>query len=283
MCKRSSSVVHPLSGSQSSGLDDLSSDIQHSNLRELKPSPSLKRIKSGQEKSSATFMVDPTMDQPDEECNSHAWTSNQYRCKPPSEFPLASPCLGILHHLLGFDRHALTRTCLIRLRLVDGAPEDPADQLPCALQVSRHAKTTHVAFHDQGNDISMGMTTARAWVIALNCIGPRPSRSGYIPKQPDSSTTLCGANGFKHDRPENVEETENSSSHSESTEEGNPFFNNMSSYKNQISDLTIFKYCLGGNADRCLLLKEIASFASEQELEDFAQMVALYSGCSHHR
>lgn len=77
MCKRSSSVVHPLSGSQSSGLDDLSSDIQHSNLRELKPSPSLKRIKSGQEKSSATFMVDPTMDQPDEECNSHAWTSNQ--------------------------------------------------------------------------------------------------------------------------------------------------------------------------------------------------------------
>lgn len=84
-------------------------------------------------------------------------------------------------------------------------------------------------------------------------------------------------------RPENVEETENSSSHSESTEEGNPFFNNMSSYKNQISDLTIFKYCLGGNAERCLLLKEIASFASEQELEDFAQMVSLYSGCSHHR
>lgn len=172
MCKRSSSVVHPLSGSQSSGLDDLSSDIQHSNLRELKPSPSLKRIKSGQEKSSATFMVDPTMDQPDEECNSHAWTSNQ-----------------------------VNNVC---------------------------------------------------------------------------QTHLEG-------RQENVEETENSSSHSESTEEGNPFFNNMSSYKNQISDLTIFKYCLGGNADRCLLLKEIASFASEQELEDFAQMVALYSGCSHHR
>ena len=77
MCKRSSSIVHPLSGSQSSGLDDLSSNLQHSSLCELKSSPSLKRIKSGQEKSPATFMVDPTMDQPDEECNSHAWTSNQ--------------------------------------------------------------------------------------------------------------------------------------------------------------------------------------------------------------
>lgn len=84
-------------------------------------------------------------------------------------------------------------------------------------------------------------------------------------------------------RSENVEETENSSSHSESTEERNPLFNSISSNNIQISDLTIFKYCLGGITEKRLLLKEIASFASEQELEDFAQMVALYSGCSHHR
>lgn len=84
MCKRSSSVVHPLSGSQSSGLDDLSSDLQHSNLCELKSSPSFKRIKSGQEKSSATFMLDPIMNQPDEECNSHAWTSTQVNSVPCS-------------------------------------------------------------------------------------------------------------------------------------------------------------------------------------------------------
>ncbi|XLT01733.1 hypothetical protein HN51_051084, partial [Arachis hypogaea] len=34
----------------------------------------------------------------------------KYRCGPPPEFPLASPRSGIVHHLSGPDRHALTRT-----------------------------------------------------------------------------------------------------------------------------------------------------------------------------
>ncbi|CAN7092928.1 unnamed protein product, partial [Brassica rapa subsp. narinosa] len=59
----------------------------------------------------------------------------QYRCGPPPEFPLASPRSGIVHHLLGPDRHAHTRTLLRRSRSVGCAPvRDPANQLPCALR-----------------------------------------------------------------------------------------------------------------------------------------------------
>ncbi|KAK8474068.1 hypothetical protein V6N13_056057 [Hibiscus sabdariffa] len=47
---------------------------------------------------------------------------SQYRCGPPPEFPLASPRSGIVHHLSGPDRHALTRTLLRRSRSVGGAP-----------------------------------------------------------------------------------------------------------------------------------------------------------------
>ncbi|KAK7288583.1 hypothetical protein RIF29_02048 [Crotalaria pallida] len=36
--------------------------------------------------------------------------ARQYRCGPPPEFPLASPRSGIVHHLSGPDRYALTRT-----------------------------------------------------------------------------------------------------------------------------------------------------------------------------
>ncbi|CAN6973014.1 unnamed protein product [Brassica rapa subsp. trilocularis] len=62
--------------------------------------------------------------------------ARQYRCGPPPEFPLASPCSGIVHHLSGPDRHAHTRTLLRRSRSVGCAPvRDPANQLPCALRV----------------------------------------------------------------------------------------------------------------------------------------------------
>uniref|UniRef100_A0A6N2K2Z3 Senescence-associated protein n=1 Tax=Salix viminalis TaxID=40686 RepID=A0A6N2K2Z3_SALVM len=47
--------------------------------------------------------------------------ARQYRCEPPPEFPLASPRSGIVHHLSGPDRHALTRTLLRRSRSVGGA------------------------------------------------------------------------------------------------------------------------------------------------------------------
>ena len=35
--------------------------------------------------------------------------ARQYRYEPPPEFPLASPCSGIDHHLSGPNRYALTQ------------------------------------------------------------------------------------------------------------------------------------------------------------------------------
>ncbi|XLR38311.1 hypothetical protein S83_022971, partial [Arachis hypogaea] len=45
----------------------------------------------------------------------------KYRCGPPPEFPLASPRSGIVHHLSGPNRHALTRTLHRRSGSVGGA------------------------------------------------------------------------------------------------------------------------------------------------------------------
>ncbi|GAV78685.1 hypothetical protein CFOL_v3_22150 [Cephalotus follicularis] len=84
-------------------------------------------------------------------------------------------------------------------------------------------------------------------------------------------------------RPQNVEESDNSSSDSENTEGRDSASRSMSSSRNSVSDLSIFSYCLGGLAERSLLLKEIATSASDQQLLEFAQQVSLYSGCSHHR
>ena len=38
--------------------------------------------------------------------------ARQYRYEPPSEFPLTSPCTGIVHHLSGPNRYAHTQTSL---------------------------------------------------------------------------------------------------------------------------------------------------------------------------
>ena len=35
--------------------------------------------------------------------------ARQYRYEPPPEFPLASPCSGIVHHLSGPNKYALTQ------------------------------------------------------------------------------------------------------------------------------------------------------------------------------
>lgn len=69
---------------------------------------------------------------------------------------------------------------------------------------------------------------------------------------------------------------------SESTRGGNSYYKNLGA-GNSISDLAIFKYCLGGSTERTLLLKDITSSASNEEILEFADQVSLYSGCSHHR
>lgn len=75
--KRSTSAIHPLHLSQSSGMDEGSLEIQPNSVCEARPSSSSKRVRSGHGKISAAFKIDPTLEQPDEECNSHAWTANQ--------------------------------------------------------------------------------------------------------------------------------------------------------------------------------------------------------------
>ena len=42
----------------------------------------------------------------------------------------------------------------------------------------KHAETARAAHHDRGNDVSTGMTTARAWAAAAIRIGPRPESIG---------------------------------------------------------------------------------------------------------
>lgn len=79
---------------------------------------------------------------------------------------------------------------------------------------------------------------------------------------------------------ENLEEVEISPSDSESTGARNSSFK---SNGNSVSDLTIFKYCLGSLTERSLLLKEIATSFSDEEILEFAHQVSIYSGCSHHR
>ncbi|KAK4439081.1 SH2 domain-containing protein A [Sesamum alatum] len=82
-------------------------------------------------------------------------------------------------------------------------------------------------------------------------------------------------------RPENQYGTENISSASRNSQATNSD-PKMPSVSSPISDLIIFKYCLGGPAERSQLLKEIALSASEEQLTNFAKQVSLFSGCSHH-
>ncbi|KAJ9183056.1 hypothetical protein P3X46_006972 [Hevea brasiliensis] len=154
--KRPTSASYSLNGS---------TEFKHNSVHEIKPSPSSKRVKLGQEN---TFAVE----RQDEECNSHAWTANQVENALRSKF--------------------------------EGSSENP-------------------------------------------------------------------------------EEIGNSTFDSESNEERDSDFKVVSSSGYSISDLTVFKYCLGGLTDRALLLKEVATSASEEDLLRFANEVSLYSGCSHHR
>ena len=45
-------------------------------------------------------------------------------------------------------------------------------------QVPRHAVTARAASHDRGDDVSAGISTARAWAAAAIRVGPRPESIG---------------------------------------------------------------------------------------------------------
>jgi len=82
---------------------------------------------------------------------------------------------------------------------------------------------------------------------------------------------------------ENYGEIDNSASDSESVGARNTELKNVPRNKELLSDLTIFRYCLGGLSERLFMLKEISLFVSEQDMADMAEQVSLFSGCSHHR
>ncbi|KAK7237471.1 hypothetical protein RIF29_44854 [Crotalaria pallida] len=139
--------------------------------------------------------------------------AHQYRCGPPPEFPLASPRSGIVHHLSGPDRYALTRTLHRRSGSVGSATHrgiPPISFLapygftrpltrthvrllgPCfktgrmgspladarSTQVPKHAESTRTSIHNHHDDVSASMSTARAWATIAICVGPCPESIG---------------------------------------------------------------------------------------------------------
>ncbi|KAL2328274.1 hypothetical protein Fmac_021701 [Flemingia macrophylla] len=168
--KRSTSARNCPSLSQSSAMEDGSLELRHS-CHEAQANPLMKRFRLAQDNISVSVKVDPTLEQTDEECNSHVRTANLVENGLPTSF-----------------------------------------------------------------------------------------------------------NG----RPANFNEADDSPSDSESIGEGNSPLNNMGSRRYPISDMTIFKYCLASLAERSLMLKEIATSASDKEISELAHQVSLYSGCLHH-
>ncbi len=55
--------------------------------------------------------------------------ARQNRCEPPPEFPLASPCSGIVHHLSGPNSYAHTQIHPMTSGSVDGAPRGRGSHL----------------------------------------------------------------------------------------------------------------------------------------------------------
>ena len=71
--------------------------------------------------------------------------ARQNRCEPPPEFPLASPCSGIVHHLSGPNRYARTQTFHRRSWSVDGAGiSHPTSQVTCVSWVLNPPARIHV-------------------------------------------------------------------------------------------------------------------------------------------
>lgn len=58
---------------------------------------------------------------------------------------------------------------------------------------------------------------------------------------------------------------------------------NLGSNGSPVSDLSVFKYCLGTLNEKYLLLKDLVTSASEKDVMEFAVQVAQFSGCHHHR
>ncbi|KAK7288981.1 hypothetical protein RIF29_02517 [Crotalaria pallida] len=101
MCKCRSHGTFPLFGLQSSHLNIC---YYHQDLHRRPLRPGSRPRFCGDRRALLLIGAWPLPQRPDERF------ARQYRCGPPPEFPLASPRSGIVHHLSGPDRYALTRT-----------------------------------------------------------------------------------------------------------------------------------------------------------------------------
>ncbi|XP_038975301.1 SH2 domain-containing protein A-like [Phoenix dactylifera] len=84
-------------------------------------------------------------------------------------------------------------------------------------------------------------------------------------------------------RSNNFEGTDGALSDSESTDARNYESRWTKEVMTPISDAVIFKYCLEGTYERLMLLKEMITSSSNEDITNFAEQVCLYAGCSHHR
>ncbi|XP_021773928.1 uncharacterized protein LOC110737886 isoform X1 [Chenopodium quinoa] len=82
---------------------------------------------------------------------------------------------------------------------------------------------------------------------------------------------------------ENYGEIDSSASDSDSAGARNTESKSFTCNIELTSDLTIFRYCLGGLSERSVMLKESSLYASEHEMAEMAEKVSFFSGCDHHR
>ncbi|KAJ6835059.1 uncharacterized protein M6B38_123810 [Iris pallida] len=77
--------------------------------------------------------------------------------------------------------------------------------------------------------------------------------------------------------------TDSGPSDSESTDARNSESRTRIQTITPISDESTFRYCLEGEYERSILLKQMIDSASNEDIVKFAEQVCLYAGCSHHR
>ena len=110
--------------------------------------------------------------------------ARQNRYKLPSEFPLTSPYSGIVHHLSGPNRYALTQIFQRISRSVDDTPKvSPftfippqwfdtlrlAHMLDSLVRVSRRVKKNHLVTVDVSEKCSSHLSPS-----LRECLGPKP-------------------------------------------------------------------------------------------------------------
>ncbi|KAI5441063.1 hypothetical protein KIW84_010502 [Lathyrus oleraceus] len=193
MCKCRSHGTFPLFGLQSSHLNIC---YYHQDLHRRPLRPGSRPGFCSDRRALLLIRAWPLPQRPDERF------ARQYRCGPPPEFPLASPRSGIVHHLSGPDRYALTRTLHKRSGSVGGATHKRIPPIsflapygftrpltrthvrllgPCfktgrmgspqadarSTQVPKHAESARAAVHNRDDDVSASISTTQAWASRL--------------------------------------------------------------------------------------------------------------------